>query len=364
MKKNHFIVFLLCFLMLFASAGCQVADFFTAKTPTETTIESVLPNDKTDQTGDTDIPEDNADKTGNTTVTPTVCNVSIVYNNGESDGHISVQQGQTFSAPQDPVKTHYIFTGWYTSAGLNAKYDFSKSVQHDVTIYAGYSLDAVSLTNTITTETIKGVVKVRNKCFNKSFMGTSFATSQGSGFCFDIEDGTYYILTNCHVAKKIAGYSQQEYTIEDYQGNEFKGNLCQNHDKTVDSIAAEYDLACLCFKPETVTDIRVLPFADLDPAINDDIILLGAPQNQSNAITYGVVRTYTTIQVTASPEESNVTFGVIESSAYSDHGSSGGATLNSNLQIVGVSYAGNSEKTKSYSIPITKVKEFLTLYYY
>ena len=366
MKKNRFIVFLLCFVMMFASAGCQVADFFAAQTPIKTPIETVVSDDETDKTDDSDFADvsgDKADTTGNNdTETSAVCKVSVVYNNGASDGEISVKKGQTFPAPQDPAKTHYLFTGWYNSASLTEKYDFSEPVKENLTIYAGYSLDAVSLTNTITTETIKGVVKVYNKCYN-SFMGheTSSSTSQGSGFCFRIEDGKYYILTNCHVAKEIAGYSYQKYTIEDYQGNEFTGYLYKNPDKTVDAIAAEYDLACLYFTSSS-TNVTTLPLAEANPLINDDVILLGAPKNQSNAITYGVVSAYTTIKVDATPDESNVTFDVIESSAYSNNGSSGGATLNANLQIVGVSYAVNDGRTKSYAIPIIKVREFLAQY--
>ena len=291
--------------------------------------------------------------------------VRLVYNNGKADQIIEIQKGQTFSQPKDPYKNNYIFTGWYTSAYLYEKYDFSTPVSTNIILYAGYTLDAAKITNTISTDIIKGVVKITNKCYN-TFLGfeTSLATSQGSGFCFHIQDGYYYVLTNCHVAKKISGYDNQKYTIEDYQGHTYQGYLYHNPYSFVDAIAAKYDLACLWFKPSS-TNVKKLPLATENPKQNDDIVLLGAPKGQENAITYGVVQSYKTVKLSdTSTSQSNVTFDVIVSSAFSDKGSSGGPALNSNLQVVGVCYAGNSTNTLSYSIPILKVREFLTNYVY
>ena len=291
--------------------------------------------------------------------------VELVYNNGTASRIIEIENGKVFPQPIDPYKNNYIFTGWYTSANLYRKYDFSKPVSTNITLYAGYTLDAAKITNTISTDIIKGVVKITNKCYN-TFLGfeTSWANNQGSGFCFHIQDGCYYVLTNCHVAKKISGYDNQKYTIEDYQGHTYQGYLYHNPYNFLDAIAAKYDLACLWFKPST-TNVKKLSLATENPKQNDDIVLLGAPKGQENAITYGVVQSYKTVTLSdTSKSRSNVTFDVVVSSAFSDKGSSGGPALNSDLQVVGVCYAGNSTNTLSYSIPILKVREFLTNYVY
>ena len=73
--------------------------------------------------------------------------------------------------------------------------------------------------------------------------------------------------------KKISGYDNQKYTIEDYQGHTYQGYLYHNPYSFVDAIAAKYDLACLWFKPSS-TNVKKLPLATENPKQNDDIVLL------------------------------------------------------------------------------------------
>ena len=291
--------------------------------------------------------------------------VELVYNNGTASSIIEIENGKVFPQPKDPYKNNYIFIGWYTSANLNNKYDFSKPVSTNITLYAGYTIDATKITNKISTDIIKGVVKVYNKCYNTVLgIETSSFMGQGSGFCFHIQNDYYYILTNCHVAIGKNGYDNQKFSIEDYQGNIYQGYIYRNPYSFVDAIAAKYDLACLYFKANS-TNVKMLTMATENPKQNEDIILLGTPKGQSNSITYGKISQYKTITLDNTPKrESNITFDVIRSNAYSDHGSSGGPALNANLQVIGVNYAANDERSASYSIPILKVREFLSYYVY
>lgn len=267
--------------------------------------------------------------------------------------------------PVEPSKMNYIFNGWYKDPYFNYKYDFSKEVTESFKLYANYKINAVALTNQISTDLIKGVVKVYNKSVD-TFLGLpiSSSTSQGSGFCFHIQDGYYYILTNCHVAIIEDSYTYQNFTVVDYQGNEYKAYLYKNPNKKVSAIAAEYDLACLYFKPSS-TNVKKLEFGSYNPSQLDDVIAIGAPKGQSNAITYGNVRSYKQITLTDTPKrESNVTFDIICHSAYTNNGSSGGPLLNSNLEVIGVNYAGSTSGSQEYAIPLKKVKEFLKDYVY
>ncbi|MBE6131027.1 MAG: trypsin-like serine protease [Erysipelotrichaceae bacterium] len=297
--------------------------------------------------------------------TKEIYEVTFVYNNGRINETIQVEEGNTISTPIEPSKKNYIFNGWYKDPYFNYKYDFSKEVTESFKLYANYKINAVALTNQISTDTIKGVVKVYNESVD-TFLGIPIysSTSQGSGFCFHIQDGYYYILTNCHVAVLKDSYNYQKFTVVDYQGNEYKAYLYKNPNKKVSAIAAEYDLACLYFKPSS-TNVKKLEFGSYNPSQRDDVIAIGAPKGQSNAITYGNVQSYKQITLTdTSKRESNVTFNVICHSAYSNNGSSGGPILNSDLKVVGVHYAGSTNSSQEYAIPLEKVKEFLKDYVY
>ncbi len=278
---------------------------------------------------------------------------------------IEIEYGKTIYQPNEPYKYNYIFVGWYEDLTFNRKYNFSKEVTKDLKLYAKFEIDAVKITNAITTNYIKGIVKIYNKSYD-TFLGipTTSSVSQGSGFCFHIQDGCYYILTNCHVAVKDPSYSNQEFTIEDYKGNTYKGYLYKNPNKTMSAIAAAYDLACLYFKSSS-TEVKKLTLADVNPKEYDDIISIGAPKGQTNSIAYGKVQGYGQITLNNTPTyKSNVQFNVICHDGYSNSGSSGGPILNANLEVVGVNYAGTNPVYYGYAIPIEKVKEFLKIYAY
>ena len=291
--------------------------------------------------------------------------VTFVPNNDEPFTSVLIENGKTVPTPDDPIKANYLFRGWYTDSALTSRYDFAQPVTQDLRLYAKYEIDASSLTNQISTDIIKGVVKVYNKSYN-SFWGveTAYSTSQGSGFCFHIQDGRYYILTNCHVAQKDASYSNQKFTIEDYQGNTYVGYLYKNPNKAISAIAAKYDLACLYFEASS-TNVKKLDIVSTNPAAGIDVISLGAPKGQSNTITFGQLVGYDQVTLDdCDPAYSNVTFDVIGHNAYANNGSSGGPLLNANLNVIGVNYAGSTSTEFAAAIPAEKVIEFLQEYVY
>ena len=84
----------------------------------------------------------------------TPCTITLVYNNGTDNFEAEAIAGETFETPIDPVKENYVFTGWYLDENLTLKYDFSKKVRKDFTLYAGYVIDGAAVTNAITTKDI------------------------------------------------------------------------------------------------------------------------------------------------------------------------------------------------------------------
>lgn len=294
-------------------------------------------------------------------------NVTFVYNNDVKNKTVSIKSGDTVSVPSDPIKPYYIFLAWCTDEQLYAKYDFSQPVTKDLTLYAAYQLDAATITNEISGNTIQGLVQIHNKSYNKSSgKETSSHTYHGSGFCFRIQNGFYYILTNSHVVTKDTSYKYQEITIEDYVGNIYEGALYHDPARDDDAIDPSYDLACLYFKSDS-TDVKALKFAS-NPNISEDVVALGSPKKQSNCITFGKVKAYTTFTAKDPNSSSNVRFEVIKHGAWIDNGSSGGPLLNSELQVVGVNFGSSENSTirsgNSFAIPASKVNEFLKKYVY
>lgn len=288
--------------------------------------------------------------------------VSFFDDNDNLIDSVSVEAGETVSTPQSPQKKNYIFVGWSEERQYGALYDFSEKVNRNIRLYARFRLDGTSITNEISKNVMKSVVKVRTRSYSDVLFGwietESSGWSTGSGFCFDQGSGYYYILTNCHVAAKTQGYDKVEYEIIDYKGNVYTGYLYN------DAIDPAYDLAVVYFKSSN-TEVTPLKIIDKNPAKGDDVIALGAPDSQSNSITFGKVNEYRQITLdNCETYRSDVNFPVIRHSAYIAPGSSGGPLLNSELNVVGVNYAVSTDNTIGSSIPAEKIHEFLQKYVY
>ena len=291
--------------------------------------------------------------------------VTFVYNNGLPNYTVTITKGQTVTPPSNPKKDNYYFVGWYTNSYFANQYDFSRAVNYNLTLYAKYELDTLSIGDQIYSDTLKSVVTIYNTSY-RTILGfpISSTTSQGSGFCFKVDDGCYYILTNCHVALMESGYTKQIFTIVDYQGNEYEGYLYSNPSTQVAAISAQYDLACVYFEA-TSTPVKALDIATSNPSLGTNVISIGTPNGEVNTVTYGKITEYRKVTLTNTPTElSNVTFNVITHNADIDNGSSGGPLIDTNLRVVGVNYAGVDNSTTSYAIPAVKVQEFLQKYFY
>ncbi len=285
--------------------------------------------------------------------------ITLQCNNGTILEIADVEYGKPIKTPDDPRMENYIFIGWYKDSALTQKYDFSESVTRSFTLYAAYELDAASLTNTIGRAQMRSMLKIENRSYN-SFLGieTGYELSQGSGVCIYSLNGFHYVLTNCHVVRTGDGFDKQKLTVEDYQGNTYTGYLYEG------ALSAEYDLAIIYFMT-TETNVTPITLAKSDVERGEDVVLVGAPKGQQNYISFGKVDSYQKLTLEdADVNESNVKFDVICSNVVSDGGASGGALLNTSLELVGVNYAGtttdpDSPQKRSYAIPVSRVREFV-----
>ena len=275
---------------------------------------------------------------------------------------VSVSLGKVVSPPKMPRVEGKLFNGWYTDSACTEEYDFSSPVMRDTTLYADFVLDGAAVTNAITQDVMPALVTVSN-LYSKADGGEWEA--QGSGFIYKIAGGRAYVLTNCHVA--YAPTSLQSIVLTDFQGEEYEAVIHRKAPLADPAIDAKYDLAILSF-PYTGNTLSVIPFAKENIEQGEEVISLGSPKNQSHAITFGEVLGYRLAELPGStPEESDVSFKIVYHSAAISNGSSGGPLLDGDLALVGVNYAGlpaaeGETFGKGCAVPLSKVREFLSIY--
>lgn len=271
------------------------------------------------------------------------------------DGREIVQEVFTFVAkrPQDPLREGYAFDGWYTDTEYTSPFDFNSRLSSDVTLYAKWLEDPFALVNGITDKLLTATVKITVIRSNRSYFGTvtSSYSSLGSGVIFKEDSNYYYVLTNSHVVEQDPEYTFTEYTVGDAYGGQYGAGL----------IAADpaYDLAVL--KITKVKELAVAELAESDPIAGEQIISIGNPSGLINAVNQGEVKGYSRLEM--SEGKTTVEFPALYHTAPSTNGSSGGGLFDTELRLVGINFAvsrSNDEFLMSYSIPIEKVREFLT----
>ena len=280
----------------------------------------------------------------------------------------SVSMGKSVASHKAPDFDNLIFIGWFYDKACTIEHDFSLPVLVDLKLYAGYTIDAVAVSDMVNNTLIKSIVTVQNKSYNVGYAGvveTSATISAGSGVVIDISGGYCYVLTNCHVAKKEEGYAKLDLTVEDAWGNKFEAQVYQSSKSDHPAISEDYDLALICFKytPPKETQTLVEIGVANDPLVNDYVIALGTPGGIKNTSSLGKVISYSKIDLEES-DDSNVRFDIIVHDANINHGSSGGPLLNINGELVGINYAGYGNGEFGCAIPMSRVNSFLDTYVY
>jgi len=199
------------------------------------------------------------------------------------------------------------------------------------------------------------VLKANVMIFNNNFsslLGLKYKenNSYGSGVIYKSDKNFYYVLTNNHVVKHDYSYNSQELYVEDYYFNKYAAEVVYSD--------VNYDLAIIKFAKNT--ELAVL---NINEKINvrDSIRSMGNPNSVKNVLTEGMVNCFSYINL--SSDKSKVNFEVIVHSANIAGGSSGGALLNHNNEIIGITFAGvfdnNGNFITGYAIPGERIIEFL-----
>lgn len=349
MKKKFILFFLLINLVIVLSSCALLDPLIIRRTTTK------IPTTTTAPTTTTTAP------TTTTAVLPTSTTrepisgyyITYEYNNGTKETVVS-NDGKV-NKPVNPTKPCATFLCWCSDEELNNEFNFSSKVNKDTTIYAKYQIDFKALTNLVSAKAVKANVQV-NHINQRSVLSTA-KRSIGSGEIIFSTVDYYYVLTNHHVIYPDDGYdiAYSKYTIEDAYGQTYSTVRLIYRD-------VNYDLALLEVKKESYSRYPEILTLASDVYLNSDVIAMGEPHAQNNTITYGTIRKW--YNFTADPKtkaKSNVNFEVIAHDARIDNGSSGGALLDTNLNLIGVNFASGTvnDIEYSYSIPVNKIKEFL-----
>lgn len=204
-------------------------------------------------------------------------------------------------------------------------------------------------------EILKANVTIYNNNYN-SFFGVKYKkhNTYGSGFIYNSDENYYYILTNNHVVSYDYSYNHNEIVVEDYFGNSYEGVVLFKD--------INYDLAVV--KIERKVKLKTLSITEKELMVRDSVRSMGNPDSNKNVLSQGIISCFSDIEMSNS--KSNVNFEVIVHSAYIKGGSSGGALLNSNNEVIGVIFAGvfdrDGDFVTGYAIPSSKVNEFFSKY--
>lgn len=285
--------------------------------------------------------------------------VTLHYGGGEADGSLIVPVGARIGAPSAPSRPSYLFLGWYTDAACTRPYDFSQAVNGAMTLYAGYLPDYAAWANRLTTESMSALVRIANNGQSKLGSGVIFHADTSSA------SAVYYVLTNNHVVANASGGlwpSGSALTVTDYLGHS---------DYKVEMVCSDaaYDLAVLRMTSYlgSSSSLSVVPLAAADAADGDPVAALGHPKQQYNAMTFGTVLSFQAMNENDDYgdkfETSQITFPVMRYTAPTDHGSSGGACLNVDGELIAISFAVacKEDGTVLYglAVPVGQVRNFL-----
>ena len=276
-------------------------------------------------------------------------NITYVYNNGDENKTETVYAA-AFQKPGDPVRLGYKFVGWCTDEELTNFYNFEVSPSQTTVLYAKWEIDYENLLENTGTDALLFNVKVCTEFIK----GSSKNISQGSGVIFNKNDGYYYALTNYHVVEN-SSYTNGDYYVFDAYGNEYRATKIAG--------SPEYDLAVLRFSSKKGVSLSVAVIDERIPSNVETLISISSPNGRFNSITFGRAVNYETVSIGSGSELSKVEFDVLWLDCYAEHGSSGGAVIDTDFEIIGLVYAVATEKNSNFkyslAIPAEKINEFL-----
>ncbi|MDA3932536.1 MAG: trypsin-like peptidase domain-containing protein [Tenericutes bacterium] len=240
-----------------------------------------------------------------------------------------------------PVTNSQVSQGTYSGDF----YDYDEFSRLPIYISPTYSIDDVDEYNTVLMETKAHIIKANVAITSTITKNISYDTKSGSGFVFMEDDTHYYAITNHHV---IDGEGRPTtYEVKTYEDSESQSASVILSSETL-------DLAVIKFEKNNRTEVEIINITQrLDYRFKSDelVFAIGNPLSLSNTVSFGIYEGITQIE--------NVEFIVIRHSAEIYNGSSGGALVDVDGNLIGVNTWGINDGGTSFAIPNFVVYNFL-----
>jgi S1-C subfamily serine protease len=190
----------------------------------------------------------------------------------------------------------------------------------------------------------------------ESVNGTSKVTSQGSGVIVGYDAEDFYVLTNHHLFETLDGFEVQSIKIVDYLNNNYYAeSVISNQLEEIASVT--YDLSLLKIK-RIDTEIYEAFKSRITIIPGSIVHSIGYPQNE---------RSFTSGTFLQMERSYGLPFDLIAHDSYLNKGSSGGALLDKNGDLIGINvrvlYTPETEEFyQGYAIPLEKIEEYLGMF--
>lgn len=239
------------------------------------------------------------------------------------------------------------FANTQGSQGTYSGEFYSKEEFKKLPVYLSdtYKLTSIEKYNDIILETKAHIIKANIAVKNTISRQLTSDIKNGSGFVYKEDDFYYYAVTNHHVIDNDGRTSK--YEIKTFEDNEY-------HDATLVVYNKDIDLAIVKFSKNNRSEIEMININKrLDYRFKSDelVFAIGNPLNLTNNVTFGKYQDIVMIQ--------NVDFFVIKHSAEIYNGSSGGALVDIDGNLIGVNTWGLDDGSSSFAVPNFVLYTFL-----
>ncbi|QWC00685.1 serine protease [Mycoplasmatota bacterium] len=224
-------------------------------------------------------------------------------------------------------------------------YDYSEFNRLPIYISDTYSIDDIDEYNDILMETKTHIIKANISITSTISKNLTYDKKSGSGFIFQEDDTYYYAITNHHV---IDGEGRPT----TYEVKTYEDRSPQTASVVISS--ESLDLAVIKFEKNNRTEIEMINITQrLDYRFKSDelVFAIGNPLSLTNTVSFGKYEGIAQIE--------NVDFIVIRHSAEIFNGSSGGALVDVDGNLIGVNTWGYDDGVASFAIPNFVLYNFL-----
>ena len=163
--------------------------------------------------------------------------VSFVTNGGSAIESVTQEYGTVLVAPEDPVRDHYTFAGWYSDEALQNEYVFSTMPDIDFTLYAKWEAVEYSITYVL-----NGGENGLNPDVYTVESAFDFAEATKTGYTF-VAWYTLPDFTSAPVSSIVAGTSGNITLYANYSINSYTISFDSAGGSEIASITQEYDTA-------------------------------------------------------------------------------------------------------------------------